>query len=96
MTLIIFELSIIELAIRPVEFSFAILLTSFPLTLIHAAILPLEIPITLHLVIVKGALEDITSGGYTSTRSMGVSISKIALIDRSIRVDLDTLALRLA
>jgi ABC-type methionine transport system permease subunit len=96
MTLVIFELSIIELAISPVEFSFAILLTSFPPTLIHATILPLEIPIAFHLVIVEGALEDITSGGYTSPRSMGVSISKIALIDRSIRVDLNSLTLWLA
>ena len=87
--LIIFELSHICLSIRPHVSALTLLLSLVELTVVEAAIGPLEQPLTLHCVVDEGSLVDFTTARDASAIPVDLSLLEEALKDGVVRVYLE-------
>lgn len=87
LTVVIFELPLIDLPIWPEIFSFAILFVLFPVALVDPPVWPVEEPLTMHCVFLEEPLVDFPFGGDGSAKAIAEAVFKPTLVERGFALE---------
>ena len=95
MTVVISEITLVNLSIRPEELAFTMTLCKNVRTFVNAPIRPTVKPISIHFIILEHSLINFTCTIYTSPVSIKFPFLPIPLIQRLLIMNLDTPSIRI-